>query len=901
MQIKSCKVNHLVNPLGYAMEKCVFSWTVEESTGAFQTAARIVVKQGSSVVADTGWSELDSLATPVSLDLSPRTRYTWTVSVRTDAGEEMTSDVNWFETAKMEEPWSAQWISCDMQEPRHPVFSKKVQPAKTVSSARLYVCGLGVYEATWNGVKIGDECLAPYCNNYNAWVQYQTYDVTEQLQSEGTLSVALGHGWYNGRFGFNRKPVSVYGDGLRLIAELHLCYADGTEDVIGTDESWTVTRSKITFSNIYDGEHRDDTLPELPAEKAILAAAPKGALTARYSTPVKAWETLPVKEIIHTPAGETVIDVGQNMTGSFRLKIHEPAGTKIHIQVGEILQKGNFYRDNLRSALAEYFYTSDGTEVVLEPKFTFYGYRYVKIQGITDLKAEDFTALVMYSELPQTGWLTTGSELVNQLISNTQWGHKGNFLDVPTDCPQRDERMGWTGDAQVFSGTACYLRECYAFFQKYLHDIASEQSQRDGMVPDVVPAFDVAGCSTAWGDAACVIPMRVYEMYGDVTILEQQFDSMCAWVDHITMLDGDDCAWRRHFHYGDWLALDASNPEHLQGGTDVGLIADCQYRHVALLTAKAAKILGKKAEEEKYAQLAQKLLERIRHEYFAPSGRCAVPTQTGYLLSLRDGTGIDPDRIVVDLEEKLRQNDGKLQTGFVGTPLLCPTLTATGHVDMAFDLLLNEEYPGWLYSVKSGATTIWERWNSVDENGVIAENGMNSLNHYSYGSVVEWIYRDVAGIAPVEPGFRKAKLAPHVNYYLGKATAEYHSAAGTWKASWEILENEDIAYHCTVPFGCTASLTLPYGGGEYELQAGEFTKTYTPNEPVHVVYSSNMPAGKLLKSRRVKDLLAQINPQVLMIPSSMYGMTLRQIAQFVGGTGMDDAAFDQLDTVLATI
>lgn len=832
MNITCCKVNHLVNPLGFAMDKTVFSWTVEDAVGKRQEAARILVKTGGSVVADTGWTDLDSLAAPVEVKLLPRTRYTWTVLVRTDAGEEAASGENWFETAKMEEPWQARWIGCDNSEPRHPIFSKKIIPEQEVTSARLYICGLGLYEASWNGEKIGDEYLTPYCNNYKAWVQYQTFDVTEQLQDKGILSVQLGNGWYNGRFVSNSKPKPYYGDGLRLLAELCICYADGTEEIVGTDESWIVTRSNIIFSNIYDGEQRDDTLPALPAEKAMEVNAPKGKLTARYSTPVKAWETLTVREIIHTPAGETVLDVGQNMTGSFRLAINEPAGTKVHIQVGEILQQGNFYRENLRTALAEYIYISDGQPCVLEPKFTFYGYRYVKVQGISNLKSEDFTALVLYSELPKTGFLSTGSTLVNQLISNAEWGQKGNFLDVPTDCPQRDERLGWTGDAQVFSGTACYLRDSYAFFTKYLYDMATEQERRNGLVPDVVPSFGVAGGSAAWGDAACVIPMRLYEMYGDKTILERQFHGMCAWVDYITRLDGDDCSWRAHPHYGDWLALDAASPENLRGGTDVALVADCQYRHVVLLTAKAARILGRNAEAEKYDLLADKLLQRIRYEFFTPSGRCAVPTQTGLLLSLRDGNSPDTDRSARDLERKLRENGGMLQTGFVGTPLLCPTLTATGNEKMAFGLLLNEAYPGWLYSVKSGATTIWERWNSVNAEGVIAENGMNSLNHYSYGSIVEWIYRDVAGLVPLAPGFRKAKLAPHMNTDLGKVEMEYISAAGTWKVGWEVLANGDVFYRCAVPFGCEAELHLPHGGGDCILTAGTFTKTYTPECPM---------------------------------------------------------------------
>lgn len=897
MRIRNCKVNHLINPLGYTMENTVFSWTVEDAIGKNQVSARIVVKIADAVVTDTGWADLDSLCAKVSVALRPRTRYTWTVAVRTDAEEEAVSGENWFETGL--EVWQAEWIGCDNGESRHPVFSKDIIPAKAVKSARLYICGLGLYEASWNGEKIGREYLTPYCNNYNSWVQYQTYDITAQMQNSGRLSVELGNGWYKGRFGFDRNEKPYYGEEWKLIAEVHLTYADGSKDIIGTDESWKVTRSNIIFSNIYDGEQRDDTLIEATPVNALCVDAPKGELTARDSTPVQVRKELPVKELIHTPAGETVLDIGQNMTGTFRMAVHEPVGTRIHIQFGEILQGGNFYRDNLRSAKAEYIYISDGEPHILEPKFTFYGFRYVKVQGVTDFKAEDFTALVLYSELPKTGSLVTGNALVNQLISNTEWGQIGNFLDVPTDCPQRDERMGWTGDAQVFSGTACYLRDSYAFFRKYLHDISSEQAQLDGLVPDVVPAFGKSGCSAAWGDAACVIPMRLYEMYGDKTILEQQYDSMCAWVDYITKMDGDDCGWRRHFHYGDWLALDADLERDLRGGTDVSFVADTQYRHVVLLTAKAARILGREADAEQYEALAERLLRRIRDEFFTNTGRCAVPTQTGYLLSLRDDTCPTPKRAAEDLASKLQGNDGMLQTGFVGTPLLCPTLTAIGHQELAFDLLLNEEYPGWLYSVKAGATTIWERWNSVDENGVIAENGMNSLNHYSYGSIVEWIYRDVAGLIPAEPGFRKAKLVPHLDAHLGHVQMRFASAAGTWETCWKVLPNGDITYTCTVPFGCTAELRLPYGGGEYVLTAGYFEKTYSPNCSLNARFSTDTPFGELLSNARSRRLLMKLIPQITQLPQSMHGMSMRSMAAVMGGIPREQ--LDQIDAMLAKV
>lgn len=329
--------------------------------------------------------------------------------------------------------------------------------------------------------------------------------------SEKTLSVELGNGWYGGRFGFSSKPDAkpVYGGGWRLIAELRVRYADGTEDVIGTDESWSVTRGNTTFSNIYDGEHIDMMLPPVAPVSAVAAEAPKGALRARLSVPVTAHETFPVKELLHTPAGETVLDIGQNIAGIFRMHVHIPRGKTLRLQFGEILQNGNFYRDNLRTAKAEYIWASDGAEHMIEPKFTFYGYRYVKVEG-ADVRPGDFTALAVYSYIPAIGSLTTGDALINRLIENTVWGQKGNFLDVPTDCPQRDGRMGWTGDAQVFAPTACYLTDSAAFYHKFLTDMCYEQAKLDGAVPNVVPAFGISESVTAWGDAATIIPWTVY-------------------------------------------------------------------------------------------------------------------------------------------------------------------------------------------------------------------------------------------------------------------------------------------------------------------------------------------------------------------------------------------------------
>lgn len=842
MEIINLRTNHIEDPIGFAVTLPVFSWQIEGAIGKFQRAARIKVaadQKMARILADTGWSaELDNLASSVEMVLEPRTRYYWTVSVETDAGEVAESDVSFFETGKMEESWEAQWITCDRTD-RHPIFHRDILVTKPLASARLYICGLGLYEAEVNGIRVGNEYMTPYCNNYAAWVQAQTYDVSELLQNGGRLSIMIGDGWYMGRFGFFGKD-NNYGTEPKLIAEVRLQYTDGSEDVIGTDETWFVTRSKITFSNIYDGEHRDDTLPETGPEPVRLTDMPASVID-RYSLPVTIHERIKPAALLHTPKGETVLDMGQNLTGIFSLRLHEAVGTVVHLQMGEVMQDGCFYNENLRSAKAEYIYTCPGGEVVLEPKFTFYGYRYVKVEGVTDLQPEDFTALVLYSALPEIGMLTTGHDKVNRLIENVKWGQKGNFLDVPTDCPQRDERMGWTGDAQVFSATACFLRDSYAFFRKYLHDMNTEQAALDGMVPDVIPSFakDYQGTACVWGDAVTIIPWNLYLFYGDKSILADSFEGMKAWVDYIRRYDGDTRAWRKHFHYGDWLALDhpSGDPSQCKGGTDEGYIAYVYYMNSAEIVSKAAKILGRQEEMREYAALAEGLRTFIRQEYFAPNGRCVVDTQTGILLALQYGLSPHPEACQKRLAEKLAINGGKLQTGFVGTPFLNRQLTETGMAREAYDLLLNEEYPGWLYEVNLGATTIWERWNSLEPDGTVSSTGMNSFNHYAYGAIAEWMFRYIAGLQPVEtdPGFRKVKIAPVPDVRISHVKMCYHSAAGIYGISWEILDGDTFHLHIEVPFNCEAQLTLPYSDEPKQLlTAGVFETVYHLNQSFEV-------------------------------------------------------------------
>ena len=899
MNITRCQVMHITNPLGFDLGAApTFTWTVEDAEGTQASAARIVVSHDGETVADTGWAQLSGIAATVdglAEALAPRTRYSWTVSVRSDAGEEATSEPAWFETAKLDEPWAARWITADYAEPRHPVFVRPLDLAagKQVASARLYVCGLGLYQAFIGGERVGDEYLAPGTHAYDQWLQYQTYDVTDLVADGAELEVMLGHGWYSGRFGFVKTDHGYYGNDWRLIAELRVRYADGSEQVIGSDDDWAVLRSPITFSNIYDGERRDDTLPALPPVQATLldadeAAAATAKLHARVSLPVTAHETF-VPELIRTPAGACVLDLGQNIAGGFRLHVDAPAGTVYHLQFGELLQDGEFYRDNLRTALAEYWYTSDGTPKDVEACFTFYGYRYVQVQvdgaAPQDFDPASFVGVALYSDFDgERGRITTGNALVNQLISNARWGMKGNFLDTPTDCPQRDERMGWTGDANVFSNTALRLASPYAFYRKFLYDMALEQATVDGNMPMVVPSFGLKNGASVWGDATTCIPWNMYEVDGDPAILVEHYDAMRSWVDHMARVDGDDHGWGRNFQFGDWLALDSRDPQGRRGATDEGFIGYLSFWNSAMIVAATARVLGRDEDEQRYRELAAQLRAWIEANYYTATGRCAVNTQTAYVLSLWYGFG-DAEWSSAQLRKLLEENGGKLTTGFVGTPLLCPVLTQAGHLRDAYNLLLNEDYPGWLFAVKLGATTIWERWNSLDENGHITGIDMNSMNHYSYGAIVEWIMNYAAGLNLAEPGYARVTVAPHVDWRLGSCAAEMDTAAGTYAVSWECVGDARLRVAVTVPFGGLATVTLPHAPeeayeelGGRELRAGHYEVEYDTTQALRWAPSVDWTVSQILAERKVSDVVRRyVNGFDYSIMGADHSKTLREL------------------------
>lgn len=821
MKLTNLRVWNLVEPIGYAMEAPVFSWTVEDAQGE-QAFARITVCVNGETVYDSGEDKAaDSLGWKIELPILPRTRYDFTLTVQSTDGDRATAD-SFFETGKRDEAWVAKWIS-PVQSRTSAQVRKRFTAAVGTGPARLYMCGLGVYEAWLNGEKVGDEYLAPGYHAYDFHLAAQTYDVTKQLrEGENELIIALGEGWFKGRLGFEGGYTDLYGNRLYAIAEL---YGNGTL-LAATDGSWEELRSPVTFANIYDGETWDARIaPDCLGKVEETEPEQCGPLQDRVNLPVKAFDRFSVNELIQTPKGDTILDFGQNMTGWVEFRSRLPEGVSLTLTAGEILQDGEFYHDNYRTAKTMYTYISDGVERMVRPHFTFFGFRYMKLDCAWPVNAEDFTAVHLRSAMPKTADFSCGNPLVNRLYENALWGMKDNLLEVPTDCPQRDERLGWTGDAQAISETACQSLYMPAFYRKYLWDMRAEQSILGGSVPNVVPRIkrDMIGEHGAcpWADAGVIIPFNTWRFYGNTELLRETYPGMKGWVD---------CQRRREeaiggphlvkdgFHFADWLALDNPEPGPF-GATDTLYIASAYYYRCAQIVAESAELLGF-AESGEYRALAGEILAAIREKYFGADGLCKIRTQTAGALAIVFGLTENVQEQGNALYELVRENNCHLNTGFVGTPILCPALSVTGHHDTAVTVLLQEDFPSWLYSVRLGATTIWERWNSVLPDGHMNPEGMNSLNHYTYGSIASWMLSWLCGVRPAAPGYRKAILEPRPDRRLGHAEAKMDTAVGRFVCGWR-YEGDTARYHIEVPFGAAAELRLP-GQTVQELKPGKY-------------------------------------------------------------------------------
>ena len=809
MNITEMRVNQVEKPLGFVMNYVSFSWvlTDEEVYSELNTIVRVYEKD--KKIYDSGLcKEINNLDYEVELQLKPRTRYVWEVTVLNHDAV-VSKNSSWFESGKMNEKWSGKWISPEKS--TDSVILYKRFTIDELTDSRLYICGLGVYECYINGRKVSNEYLAPGYHSYDLHLQSQTYDVTDYLCiGENELEIWLGEGWFKGRLGFDGGYENIYGDHLYAIAEIYA----GHKLILKTDEEFLVKKSPIIFNNIYDGEVIDlDTKKDQQDEKVILRQPVQcGPLYDRYSLPIVEKMRIPVKEVLHTKKNESVLDFKQIITGWIEMNIYIPKGKVITLYAGEILQDDCFYRDNYRTAKAYFKYISDGHRHIIRPHFTFYGFRYIKVECDYDISNIEFTAVHLRSDFDQIGHIETGNKKVNQLISNTLWGQMDNFLDVPSDCPQRDERLGWTGDAQIFSDTACYNMYVPAFFRKYLWDMRAEQDLLDGAVPNVVPRLkhgmvsEFASCP--WADAAVVIPWNTYRHYGSKTLLKECYPGMKAWVDYQKHNETKEKPYlvSTGFHFADWLALDNVEPGPF-GATDPYYIASAYYYYCADVISKTAQILQYN-EVNEYEELAAHILSVIREEYFTEDGICKINTQTAKAIAIAFGLTKNESEEGRQLAQLVKKK-GHLDTGFVGTRFLCQALSQTGYHHLSVDLLLREEYPGWLYEVNHGATTIWERWNSVMDDGSMNPEGMNSLNHYAYGSIVGWMYAYACGIVPLEPGFKKCRIAPIPDYRLGFMKCSLNTPTGRLECDWNYTDDGTLCYNIYIPYGMEAEIIIP--------------------------------------------------------------------------------------------
>jgi len=839
------RTEYAENPIGIDVREPRLSWQIRAGgRGVTQSAYQVQVAPGDralrsakgltwdSGAVKTGESVNQAYAGP---PLQSGQRYYWQVRIWDGSGKASAwSEPAFWEMGLLQpSDWNATWIEPGLPEDvsksgPSPMLRREFELKGDIERARAYVTSHGLYVMAINGARVGDAVLTPGWTSYNKRLQYQTYDVTALLKKgRNAVGVTLGNGWYRGNLAWGDKR-NIYGDRLGLLMQIVVTYRGGRKETITSDASWKVSAGPILMSEIYHGETYDARLEKtgwtLPGfadgqwSGVKLANHRKDILIAPAGPPVRKIDEIKPVTIVRTPAGDTVVDMGQNMVGWVRLKVEGPAGTTVRLRHAEVLDKqGNFYVENLRAARQTVLYTLKGGGIeTFEPHFTFQGFRYVAVDGYPgQLTLESVTGVVIHSDMPRTGTFETSSQLVNQLQHNIVWGQKGNFVDVPTDCPQRDERLGWTGDAQVFAQTAAFNMDVAGFFTKWLRDVAADQLDT-GSVPHVIP--DVlsepgkpAGGSAAWADAAVIIPWTMYLSYGDTRILEQQYPSMVRWVEYMRRRAGDDFIWSEDFTFGDWLAFASTASDYPGATTGKDLIATAMFAHSADLLGKAARVLDKPEDAAKYEALFERVRAAFQREFVTATGRVGENTQTAYAMALQ--FELLPETMRASAAGRLAQEVRQrkhLTTGFVGSSYLCQVLSRYGYLNEAYQLLNREQYPSWLYPVKQGATTIWERWDGVKPDGSFQDKGMNSFNHYAYGAIGEWMYRVMAGIDidPAAPGYKHILIQPQPGGGFTSVKAAHMTMYGSVSSAWTI-KNGTLELAVEVPHNTRATVRLP--------------------------------------------------------------------------------------------
>jgi alpha-L-rhamnosidase len=742
-------------------------------------------------------------------------------------------------------PWQAAMITPAEDFDGAPLLRKEFQLAEGhggIARATLRATAFGVYEAFINGAPVGDDVLSPGWSSYEWRLRYRSYDVTSLLTPTSVLGVELGNGWYRGRLAWHGMS-KLYGSELGFFGQLDIEFEDGHIQSVGSDTTWQSGPSATTFNDLYDGQTIDARRNQNGWAQPGFSPGPHWTsvrvlefdvdrLAEPVSPPVVRADVVKPVEIFTSPTGKTLVDFGQNLVGWLRFTVQGEAGHAITIRHAEVLEDGELGVRPLRSAKAADTFILSGGEDFFEPTKTFHGFRYAEITGWPGtLTADDVEAVVVHSDLERTGTFECSNELVNQMHRNIVWGLRGNFLDLPTDCPQRDERLGWTGDIAVFAPTAAFLYDVKGFLQDWLLDLAAEQKAADGLVPITVPdalkycpqppEFPAPESSALWSEASVWVPWALWEAYGDDTVLKNQYESMTSHTRRVEGLLSPTGLWDTGFQFGDWLDPDAEPDKPWDAKADTGVVATtCMFR-TASITAQTARLLGHQDDAEYFDQLAARVQASFLEHYVSGDGTISSDCTTVYALAIAfgilPGSGL---RVFAGerLAELVRKNDYRVSTGFAGTPFITHALTDTGHVDEAYRLLLEEGCPSWLYPVTMGATTVWERWDSMLPDGTINPGEMTSFNHYALGAVADWMHKTIGGISPLAPGYSRVRIAPVPGLGIDWANTSLKTPHGTVRVEWR-LDGGALALEATVPEGVEADVVLP-GGELRTVQAG---------------------------------------------------------------------------------
>lgn len=836
-----------------------------------------------------------------------------TVRVTAESG----SVTSWSDPVVVEAGFLDRWVAlpiglADPERPAQPALLRhRFLIERPVRRARLFWTALGVAEIELDGVPVDDAVLSPGWTGYRDRLVHETVDVTVRLvPGTHVLAASLAGGWYTEEYGFQGFVSRFYGEQPSLLAQLEIEYEDGTTETIATGEGWEARGDgPILSSGIYAGEHYD-ARARVPSQEGWTAARIGGVDAprpeARVAPPVRRIEELPVLEVLRSPGGATVLDFGQNLVGRLRIRVSGPEGTRITLRHAEVLERGELALAPLRRADATdvYVLAGEGDEV-WEPQFTFHGFRYAQVDGWPgELDPLAITAVVVHSDMARTGWFSSSDPLLDRLHENVVWGMRGNFLSIPTDCPQRDERLGWTGDLEVFSPTASFLYDCAGFLVSWLRDLALEQQRGDGIVPLVVPSV-LPGLGTdspvaAWGDAATVVPWVLFERFGDRGVLRDQYASMCSWADVLLAASDGTGLWAGTFQLGDWLDPSAPPDHPERAKADPDIVASAYLARSLRIVADTASVLGETADAERFGAEAERAREAFLAEYVTPAGRMVSDAPTAYALALRFDLATEAElrhRLAARLADLVRAGGYRIATGFVGTPIIADALSDSGHLDRAERLLMQTENPSWLYPVTMGATTVWERWDSMLPDGTVNPGEMTSFNHYALGSVADWLHRVVAGLAPGAPGYRRILIAPQPLRALQDASARHITPYGVASTSWRRTA-DGILVEAEVPPNTTAVVALPgrepleVGSGRHEWTVPA-ASTPTPNR-VGLDSSTASVIDEPRAYRAVLETIAHHDPDraeaVRRDTVWTEGRTLRQSLLFTPTEVLDDIA-----------